>query len=245
MVYRQILLDSASSYDVSKPTFNLQSPFFVDRFKVLSAQIPNSFYSTGNTNNQIAFKEETTTYYAQLNPGFYNASSMPEEMARAMNATPSTNGYSVTYNEDTKSLTITGTNAFTVLGNDQGTTAWNSIGARKVGVYPTGTSVTLGVADFTGISSLLLVSSQLISRDNMFLGNENISVLAYIPCSSHPGSVIQWTNPGSYLFYGSDLSYLELRLLDSATLREVDLNGNPFQVTLGVLTDNDDPVMMI
>jgi hypothetical protein len=241
MVYKQILLDSSTAYDMDRPIFNLQSPFYVDRFKVLSAQIPSSFYSTGPNNNTVAFSANNQTYYAHLNPGFYNLSTMPTELARAMNAAYN-NGFSVSYDMNTRALTITGTSSFKVLGGDQGTTAWDSIGAKKVGQSVAGTSVTLGVADFTGVSSLLLCSSQLISRDNLFLSAENLSVLAFIPVSSNPGSVIQWTNTGSWLYYGSDLSYLGLRLLDAATLKEISLNGNSFQVSIGLLTDEEDPV---
>lgn len=242
MVYRQILLDSGSCYDPNKPTFNLQSPFKVDRFKVLSAQIPSSFYGTSNANNQIAFKIGTDTYYAQMKQGFWNVTTAPAEIKRALN-TAHDNGFNVVYDANTKSLTITGTAAFTILGGDSGTSAWTQLGARKVGPSSTGTSVSLGVADFTGTSAILLVSSQLISRDNILLGGENISVLGYIPCNSQPGSVINWVNNGSYLYYGSDLSYIEIRLLDSSTYNALDLNNNSFQLTIACLTDEDDPVM--
>ena len=66
-----------------------------------------------------------------------------------------------------------------------------------------------------------------------------------IPLTGPPGSVIHWQNNSSYLYMRTDLSHVEFRILDSSSLREVDLNGNSFQIQLGVLTDEDDVVSIV
>src|SRR5690606_19404920 len=189
MVFRSYLFDSGTSHNPSKPTFTFQRPPYVDRFKVLNAQIPSSFYSTGSHNNQVAFKEGENTYYATIPPGFYNSQTFPSGVQTAMNAARN-NGYVVTYSDTTKGLTVKGTNAFSILSGNGSSTAWKQMGISKGFNSSTGTTVNLNVADFTGCSSLLLVSSQLISRDNIYLGNENIAVLGMIPLTGPPASVI-------------------------------------------------------
>lgn len=242
-MYNQYVFDSSNAYDPSRPTFTLRSAPYIDRFKVLSVTLPLSFYSTGTHNNQIAFVEgdDTQPKFATVPPGFYNAATYPGKLQAAMNAV-SSNAYVVTYNEDGRSLVITGTDPFCVEGGQAGTTAWQQIGVPRVGRSSKGNTVKLNIANFAGPSSVLLVSSQLQSRDLVFAGNEQIGLVASIDLTSPAASVIRHENLGSYLNFGANLSYVEFRLLDGGSLREIDLQNQPFSVVVASLSDPDDPV---
>lgn len=243
MVLRNILFDSGSTFDPSRPSFNLKAQF-VDRFKILTVQIPNSFYPVSSHNNQIAFKEGADTKFVRIPAGFYNTVSAPEAIEVALNSV-SDNNYVVTYSDTSRGLTISGDAPFQILDATKGTTAFNVIGTRKVGDSPVGTQVSLGVANFSGTTSVILTSSQLTSQDNMYAGNEHINVLAMIPLNAPNGAMVTWTNPSSFVNFGTNLPWVEYRLLDSATLLPIDLNGQSFQIQLAILTDSDDVVSIV
>lgn len=243
MVYKSILFDSSTSYDNTTPTFNVKNSPRIEYFKVLEVQIPNSFYACGTNNNRVAVTEGATTKIATLPLGSYNISSFPIALAAALNSVSS--GYAVQYNVNLRNLTISNATAFSVQGLDGGTTAYKMIGANKHIASPAATSFTGNYIDLTGCTSVLLVSGALQSRDMCYANYEYISALAMIPLNAPNGAMSYWKNNGSYLYMGSTLSRCDFTLLDSASLLPLDLNGQAFQVTIGITTDSDDPICVI
>ena len=211
---------------------------YIDRFKILSVEVPISYYSTSAANNVIVLQEGATQKIATLPIGNHNAQSFPDALAASLNAVSS--GYAVTYNILTRNLTITSPTAFSIKAGNSGTTAYRSLGLSKITDSPTGTSLTTSVVDLTNNAPLLLVSSELASHDLSFAGFENVNILASISTNAQQGSLLTWVNPGGWLFSGQSLSSITFQLLDSSTLGQIDLNGQPMSVVIGTLSDEDD-----
>jgi len=211
---------------------------YIDRFKILSVEVPISYYSTSAANNVIVLQEGATQKIATLPIGNHNAQSFPDALAASLNAVSS--GYAVTYNILTRNLTITSPTAFSIKAGNSGTTAYRSLGLSKITDSPTDTSLTTSVVDLTNNAPLLLVSSELASHDLSFAGFENVNILASISTNAQQGSLLTWVNPGGWLFSGQSLSSITFQLLDSSTLGQIDLNGQPMSVVIGTLSDEDD-----
>ncbi|KAJ3049066.1 hypothetical protein HK097_009902 [Rhizophlyctis rosea] len=92
----------------------------------------------------------------------------------------------------------------------------------------------------TGTQALLLVSSELFTRDLCFANLESVNCLAMIELDTPVGSYMYWKNPGGYLDSGVPMSYCRFRFLDSNSLNEVDFRGAGFTIQLAILTDDDD-----
>jgi len=242
-MYTQYVFDSASVDDYDSPTFILQSPH-VENFKILSVQIPLTFYPVGNNNNVLVFKEGDTEKSVQIAHGSYNVDNFPQVLEDLLNGV-SDNNYNVTYNPIRRNLSIVGDDAFQIMGLDGGSSAFKLVGANRRGASASGTEFTGRVIDLTGASSLLLTSAQLMSLSFRWTGMSSANAIALIPITSPVGSVMNWENNGSYLSFGRSLSYVSFRLIDSATFAPITFNGASFQITMGITDDIDDPVVIV
>lgn len=241
MVFAQYLFDSNGTQDPNSPTFSVHRSPFVTRFKVLSAHVPVSFYTTGRQNNVVAIRENGTVRYISLPYGNYTSANFPQALQDALGGT-----YVVTYDEVQRNLKVTNPGVtFSILGLDGGTTAYSQLGSLRTGESATGNTFQGGVSNFTGTYSLLLVCSELMTRDVCYANNSAVNCIGLIEVDTQPGSILHWRNPGSYLEMGANLTTCKFRFLDSLTLNEVDLRGQGFSIQLGILTDLDDPVVFI
>lgn len=241
MVYQQYVFNSDATSDPNAPMFNMGRSPHVAKFKILSVNVPLSFYTTGRHNNTVAIRENGTVRYVTLTEGSYNAATFPSLLQNALGS-----GYFVTYNESQRSLKIDNANvSFSILGMDGGTTAYSQLGARRQGESTPGNSWRGGVANLTGTSGLLLVSSELFTKDVCFANVESVNCLAMIELNTPQNSYMLWENKGGYVDSDVTLSYCRFRFLDSKTLNEVDFRGAGYTIQLGVLTDSDDPVTFI
>jgi hypothetical protein len=239
MVYQQFIFDSSASADANSPTFNIFRSPYVAKFKILTAQVPTTFHSTGRQNNIVAIRENGTVRYVVLPYGDFTAVTFPGMLQTALGA-----GYTVTYDESQRNVKIeNATVDFSILGLDGGSTAYSQLGAKRVGESPTSHTFQGGVSDFTGTSSLLLVSSELLTQDVIYCANASLNVIALVELHSPQGSYVHWENPANWLTMGANLSYCKFRFLDSKTLNEVDFRGAPFTIQLAVLTGEDDETL--
>ena len=222
-------------------TFSLRASPYIDRFKVLRVTIPLSYNTTDSSNNALRYDRDGNKTTVRIPKGNYNASSFPAALQTALN-NGSDNNWSVTYNEVDRSVTISGTNPFTIQPYEQGTTMYRMLGLSKYDVPSSGTSATFGIADLTNSAPLLLASSNLTSKDLSYVGDERINVLAMLDTSTPQNGVAHWINNGSYVFCGTEVSTVDFRGLNANTLLPVDLS-QPFSVAIGCLTDPDDPVV--
>jgi hypothetical protein len=224
-----------------RTTHILRNSPYIDRFKILSIELPMSFYTTNSNNNIIVFQEGATVKSCTLPPGNYTIDTITNAIANAMNSVSS--GYSCNFNLLTRNLTITNATAFSIRSFTNGSTAWRTIGAHRLSDSASSTTWTGNVVDLTSNAPFLLVSSELSSHDLTFIGFEHINVLAMVSTNAPNGSVMSWTNPGGYVYCGQNLSYVSFMLLDSSTLLPVDLNNQPMAITIGTLSDPDDIAM--
>jgi hypothetical protein len=236
MGYQQFIFDSSASADANSPTFNMFRAPYISKFKLLTAQVPTTFHSTGRQNNIVAIRENGTVRYVTLPYGDYSAASFPGMLAARLGS-----GYTVSYDESQRNIKIeNGAVDFSILGLDGGTTAYSQLGWRRQGESPTARAFQGGVSDFSGTSSLLLVCSELITQDVMYAANPSLNVIALVELHSPQGSYVYWENPGNWLTMNSHISYCKFRFLDSKTLNEIDFRGAPFTIQLAVLTGEDD-----
>lgn len=236
MVYKEFNLFVFPSNQ--RQTQILRGTPYIDRFKLLSIDLPMSFYTTNTSNNVIVFQEGATTKTATLPVGNYTIDTITTALAAAMNSVSS--GYSVTYNILTRNLTITNAAAFSIKSFANGSTAWRALGLGRISDTSPATTFTTNVIDLTSNAPLLLVSSELASHDLTFVGYEHINVLAQISTNAPVGAIKSWVNPGGYVYCGQNLSYVSFTLLDSSTLLPVDLNGQPLSISIGTYSDEDD-----
>ncbi|KAJ3024103.1 hypothetical protein HDV00_001009 [Rhizophlyctis rosea] len=165
-------------------------------------------------------------------------STFPQALSAALNAVSTVKDFGVTFDDTKRTMTITAGGQFTIRPFPE-TTAYRQLGMTKFTPRTTGTSVSFGVCDLTNTSPILLTSNSLVSRDLTYLGEENSSVLCMIHNDAPQGSVLRWVNNGSFVYCGAELPYLNLRLLNAATMLPLQIN-QPFSVTFAILTDEDD-----
>ncbi len=236
MVYSQIVFNNTTAE--SSPVFTLSQSPYVARAKVLSGHIPVSFYTTGSQSNSVAIREDGVVRIVQIKSGFYNASTFPAALQSALGG-----GYVVVYDEVKRNLLITNpTINFSILPLTGGTTAFAQLGkGRDNESNPSHSWQGEAVSNFAGTNSLLLVSSELVSREFSVAGM-NVAAIGLIELDAQPGAYAIWKNQGGWLDVGSNLSYVRWRFLDARTLQEVDFRGASWSLQLGVLSDDDDPV---
>jgi hypothetical protein len=242
MPYKEIHVYTSNSYDQANIIIGLNSPPYVDRFKLLRASIPLAFQSTDASNNRIAFVRGGTTKVASIPSGNYNAASFAPALQAAMNSVSSTQDFAVSYDSTANRLTINSPSApVTILPFGQGTSMYTQLGMSKYDSLLTGTTVTFkGTPDFTSMAPLLLTSSTLVSRDVTFAGEEAINCLAMIDITSPQNSVQSYVNVnGGWLDAGTEVSSIELRLLNANTLQPVQMS-QPYCVSVGILTSPAD-----
>ena len=234
MVYQQIVFSNTSTD--SSPMFTLGKSPYIAKAKILSAHIPLSFDTTGVQSNSVAIRENGVVRIVRIKPGFYNAQSFPAALQTALGT-----GYTVTYDEVKRNLKIDNPNVlFSILPLSGGTTAFAQLGkGRDNESLPSNSWQGEAVSNFVGTNSLLLVSSEIVSRDFEIAG-ANVSALALIELDGPPGSYITWHNYGSWVDVGGHASFVRWRFLDSRTLQEVDFRGASWCVQLGIVTDEDD-----
>lgn len=243
MVYKQLSFYTNNSIDQEYINFPIQGSLYVDRFKVLECNIPQCWQSTSSINNTLVFQVAGVTYSCVVPPGSYTTATFPTALKTAMNASKN-NAFNVTYGADTRRFTVTGTAAFSLLPFSSGSTIFQTIGLPKYNTVLTGTSITCNAPDLTNNSPLLLTSSAFITKDNSFVGGQSnsMNIMAVISRASTPvGSFINYTGANSGWFKcQTEISSVDFSLLDGATLGKIKMDQQPYEVTVGILTDEDD-----
>lgn len=239
MVYQQYILDSSTAADSNSPTFTMYGSPFIAKFKLLSAHVPCTFNSTGSQNNIVAIRENGTVRQVALPHGDFSAATFPGVLQTALGP-----GYTVTYDEAQRNIKITNDSVdFSILGLNGGTTAYAQLGAKRDGESSVGRVYQGGVSRLTGTQTLLLVCSELMTRDIFYASNTSMNVIAQVELDSPQGSYVYWTNPGTWVTMGANISYCKFRWLDASTMNDVDFRGAPFTIQLAILTDFDDTHM--
>lgn len=242
MVYKQYNFYTNNAVDPINASFAIRGSPYVDRFKIVSVSVPLAYPTTDSSNNVVVFERSGSIKNATIPTGSYNAATFPTILQQAMNDVSAVKDYVVSYNETTRSLSITAGGSFTIHPFSRGTTAYRQLGMTKFSNGSAGTTVTFSNVDFTNYTPLLLTSNTLVSKDATFVNEENVNVLAMLDTDAAPNTVARWENFGSWLFCGAEMPKVDFRILNAATLLPVELS-QPYSVTLAILTDPDDPVV--
>lgn len=241
-MYTEVHTYSSNAFDPNNPSFPIRSAPYVDRFKILRCSIPLAYESTDSSNNVVVFSRGGFTKHATIPSASHNSATFPSALQDALNAVADTKDFVVTYDQNTRRLTLSAGSSFTIHNFSGGTTAYSQLGMNKYEPAKSGSSITFGVADFTNYAPLILTSSTLVSKSVVYASEEAINVLALIEPNAPQNSVVSWNNlNGGWLPCGSTLSRLDFRLLNGRTMLPVALS-QPYSVSIGFLTDPDDPI---
>lgn len=242
-MYKEYHFSTSTTNNTDEPVFSLGADScYVDRYKIISAYIPMSFDPINSANNMISWREGDQIYNATVAAGRYDIEDFPGALQTAMDDSSSPSTFRVTFDLLTRKISIQGSTPFQILSGMNGTSLWRVLGISRTISQPVGTNITLGVTDLTSNAPLILSSSTLSSRHSVMVGQNAINCLAVIPADGNPGQFVHYVNPSSgWLECQQDLTFIDFRLIDSTSGRAVSLNGNGYFVSLGVLTDSDDP----
>ena len=132
--------------------------------------------ATGSQNTVVAIREDGVVRRVSIAEGKYNTASFPPMLQTALG-----NCYTVTYDEIQRNIRIDNpTMNFSILYLDGGTTAYEALWMRREGESPVGLTYQGGISNFTWTNSLLMVTSELITRHGILAGNNGISCLALV-----------------------------------------------------------------
>lgn len=217
--------------------------------KLLSCNIPISYYPIDSHNNVIDFQENVgAAVAATITPGVYTPIELATEIKTRMDAaSPNTRTYTVSYNSNTAKYTIAiSAGTFTLLFSS-GVNAVNS--ANRALGFPasdiaTGASQTSEyVIDISGPKYLLIKSNALYASGTDPQGeqsNTNVNdgaVLSKINMNGNFGEVITYVDTGvpeSYSVDTKTLRRIDFYITDHNN-RRVSLNGHDWDLDLMVV----------
>lgn len=262
--YNEVHLSSfqRDSGDNDHPQWNLQPELHsVLGVKVLSAQIPYSFYTivdSGSARNNVLNITQDAGLPAviTLPPGSYSANQLADALQDVANNAFHVPVLGVTWDIRNGKYTIT--NKLTSGGTRYLGLANNPLAdvlgfPRSDIPFPTTSPYQLVapyVANVAGPNSLYLVSRTLggrLSRNVRCNGGStaNPPVVAKIPLNVNYGEVVNYTDPNPAPCFDTSMalfSTMDFELINADTLLPVELNGLSWSVSLQVLTQRDTSV---
>jgi len=233
---RKLILDSAfsSNKNTSEPQWRFSTGIRARHMRLNTLVLPLSYYNVRDETNTIVFGDGGTTKSATLKEGVYSGSQLADEVARVLSEKGSQT-YTATFDIVTGKLTVSAPGTFKFISS--GTTASRILGL-KGDTSPATTYTMPQPVDLTG-TQLLLVNIPEVSNGGavVYVGRESLNILDAIPITNDLGTVQVFTSHQPEFLDINDqvLSEISIRLLDSATLKPLDLHGETFQVILDIL----------
>ena len=201
---------------------------------VVSASIPYTFYNIDTTNNYLVYKINGSFYYLWITSGNYNAIQFASYLT-------SNTGLNVSYNIITNKLSLTHSTYSFSLGSSS--TCLELLGFKTSNNTSQLSSYYNSSTTKNEMISLYCVNLQskhcICIQTNFETGNRNFahlrssSILASIPISGQPYSMITYTNPNRYRanLFTNSIRYINIKLVNQMN-ELVDLNGCHFTITL-------------
>ena len=245
-MYQELFFSSATAFDPKRPTWPLPNGAKFDKFRIVSVSFPMTFDNVDESNRSVVFTEDDATFTAQIPVGSYNAAETgPAALQTALNAASPKKGYAVTYLPISRNLEVRNPTApnFQLQTAAGGSTAYVTFGLPRFGLPLRATDGVLrtSVCQFASTTPILLSSNNLHTSAAKFAGQDNICVLAQIPCGDN-GAVVYYEPNGGWLSFGREISELDITLLRASNLQPLDLQGGIISLTLAILTDEDDVI---
>lgn len=262
--YNEIHLDSNSRDTGTNdaPVFTLRPGFQgVLGIKVVSAQIPFSYYVFNDNNNTFLLTDNLalgpTTSTVSLLQGNYTATTLATQLSQALTAASGTATYTVVYSSIAGKFLISSSvaEAFSLtfggvgdLGHDN-PRLWLGFPGGSTSADAAGQLMSPNVVSVTGPNYLILTGSPAgrISKNMRVNGSSSIepAILAKIPVSVNPWGVVHYVDPTeAHAFDMSEglLQQISLGLQFGDSRHPVHLNGAPWSITLQVLTERSTSV---
>lgn len=195
--------------------------------KVLSAEIPRSWYIINETNDRIEIDIDGQSFLIQLKHGNYSSSSFMDMciplLPFGMNISFSNTEGIFTFSNTTEEFSITkATTAYTLIGLEPNT---NYISTNRIlkCVYP---------ANFLGTQNISLKTSTLILNNFNTLDGTNTNLLT-LQVNTAPYGSIRYTNltNTAYLLRNDELSGIEIELRDEYN-NLLNMNSIDWSITL-------------
>jgi hypothetical protein len=250
MPKKYLLVNSAdrtsSSSSSSDFQINLKPAIFgIKSIKLISAQLPTTFYNirTG-VNDRVCFNRSSTNYSAQIAAGNYTIAGLLSSIQTAMNALDA-NSYVCSYSSTTLKVTISGTSSFSL--------NWSSNPSASAGMYyelgwtaadtSSATSQTApNVFDLSNPKYLYLWIPELPARDRIISTNATDKASFIIPISVNGGTIDAYTEASNFVQIkdqnGFILQSFTVQLYERNN-RQITLNGIEWSFILELDIDND------
>lgn len=259
--YNELHLDSAGrdQGDNNHPIFVLQPAIGnVMGIKLLSAQIPFSYYVFNSANNTFLLQPDyadPTKVTVTLPPGNYNVDTFIPVLTTALETANALDTYTVDYSNLTGRYTVTsnGGRQFALhFGSgvddigESNPRIWMGFGPGANVSSSGGVLTAPATASITGPNYIYLTTSfgGRLSRNIRVNGNSSIdpTTIAKIPVTVNPWGLITYTDPtASYAFDMSlgQVQNVEMGLQFGHTSQAVDMNGAPWSIVLQILTQRE------
>lgn len=230
---KKLILDSSrsSNRNLNTPKWVLSEPISCNKIRYNSIILPLSFDIIHNENNTLSFGVGSFVKQITLDTGVYTPDDLVTELERKMNEIASQT-YNVEYSNLTGKLTFSAATPFQLFSN-------GSLLSKVLGL--TGDTALNAVVelqnpiDLTGTKMILVASTSLRSTDVILAGEEGLNVIATIPISQETGTVLCSQNYFDTDFIDTEsglVSAIDITLLDSETLKPINLNGKGFTIVL-------------
>lgn len=235
-IYSEIHLNSKfrTTGTLSKPSFIISPAHYVDHVKVKNVQLPVTWYGVNAYNNSVVFYESdtpSTVRMFSIPVGNYNSSTLIEALESGLIAN-GTQVYTATVSLPSQILTVHGADkAF--LFNFIESSSSELLGFDNVETASLQTIVGTKSIKLNSTEAVYVVSNGI--KSNTLSPGFTGSILAKIPLSVNSGQ-IQLYDSSSCSFdifpVSQHINQIDLTLLDSDTLRELDLNEASWSCTL-------------
>ena len=236
----EILLDSRLSTNGSwsNPEWYFREPIDIKRFKIKNFNMMNTILPIDIHNNKIVITRDEETKTIIIPPGKYSASDISGELDTQFRTAfgPEIGPTNMSSSYDTKTFKFNikdniGTKPFIIHGPDSTSQSW--LGNSTENSTSSSTFTSPNLADLSGMSSFVLVSSSLRSESVYLIGKEEINTLGRVNISESVGSVINEDDLTGWIDAPQRLYNLNLILLNELDYRQVSLgNGGSFRVRI-------------
>jgi hypothetical protein len=228
LITKQIYFDSQNSQNGSldAPNFSLTDTYKIKGFRVNNICIPTSFSLVNSYNNTFKLITTAGANSVVLPQGNYTATTYNTALTTALPG-----GFTPTFNSITGKFTITGSQTFSL--NFVGTNSHKFLGYPKNTITSSATSQTSsGVVNFSGTDYLLLVSTNLGSKDTGLAGFAGINCLTKVNNSVSAGNIIsQYLFDSTFYRADQNLQSFDLVLYDDNFV-PISLNGLSWSLTM-------------
>ena len=275
--YEEIYLDSLDATVSNDPAYaSTDYPLFIfarpfkniAAFKILSAQIPYTYYTINSNNNTFRLNELGFDFVTiSLPQGNYSPNSMADTLATVLSTnSPNDFVYVVNYSAQTNNFSITNTTGgptafFSLIFGDIRDTG-NNNPRLYLGFGPA-----LNTSNLLGTTQVLISGAVQFGANYLYVNSQTIGnlVQSYLPLGatnlnngdvgpqigkidtlSNPNGVIFYTDPYPQKWFSMEnlfnLSSLELYCTLGNTNHVMEFNGQSFSVKIGMLVQNPNRV---